>query len=181
MHAMLATMQLAVEDDGGSLELLPHSAELIWGVVAFALLMAFMSKFVFPKMNEMLDERGARIQGQIEEAESQRSQAEQLRREYEEQLADARNQANDILEDARGQAERLRAEAVRKADEEAAQIAARAREDVAAERGRLVQDLRGQVAALSVELAGKIVQRELDPAQHQQLVDQYINELSGLN
>lgn len=178
---MLATIQMAVEEEGGSLDLLPHEAELIWGVVAFALLMAFMSKFVFPKMNAMLDERGARIQGQIEEAESQRSQAEQLRRQYEEQLADARNQANDILEDARSDAERIRGEATANADQEATQIVARAREDAAAERGRLVQDLRGQVAALSVELAGKIVQRELDPAQHQQLVDQYINELSGLN
>lgn len=184
MHVMLATLQLAVEgseEGGGSLELLPHWGELVWGLVAFALLMAFMSKFVFPKMNTMLDERGAKIQGQIEEAESQRSQAEQLRRQYEEQLADARNHANDIVEDARSQAERLRAEAVSRAEEEAAQITARAREDVAAERGRLVQDLRGQVATLSVELAGKIVQRELDPAQHQQLVDQYIDELSGLN
>jgi F-type H+-transporting ATPase subunit b len=180
MTVMQATMQLAVED-GGGLELLPHSAELIWGFVAFALLMAFMSKFVFPKMNAMLDERGAKIQGQIEEAESQRSQAEQLRRQYEEQLADARNEASTIVEDARQQAEGMRAEALRKAEEEAAQIVARAREDATAERGRLVQDLRGQVASLSVELAGKIVQRELDPAQHQQLVDQYINELSGLN
>lgn len=178
---MLATMQLAVEGEGTGLELVPHEAELIWGLVAFALLMAFMSKFVFPKMNAMLDERSAKIQGQIEEAESQRSQAEQLRREYEEQLADARNQANDIVEDARAQAERQRAEALRKAEEEASQLVARAREDIAAERGRLVQDLRGQVAALSVELAGKIVQRELDATQHQQLVDQYINELSGLN
>ncbi|HVM15382.1 MAG TPA: F0F1 ATP synthase subunit B [Egibacteraceae bacterium] len=183
MTMMLATMQLAVEgEEGGqSLDLLPHSAELIWGLVAFSLLMAFMSKFVFPKMNTMLDERSAKIQGQIEEAESQRSQAEQVRRQYEEQLAEARDEANDIVEDARQQAESVRAETVRKAEEEADQIVARAREDASAERGRLVQDLRGQVAALSVELAGKIVQRELDPAQHEQLVDQYISELSGLN
>lgn len=182
MSLLATTMVLAAEGDGGgSLELLPDQAELIWGIVAFAVLFAFMAKFAFPRINALLDERAARIQGQIEEAESQRNQAEQLRRQYESQLADARNQANQIVEDARGQAEQVRSDIVSRAEEEASQITARARADAEAERGRLVQDLRTQVASLSVELAGKIVQKELDPSQHQELVDQYINELSGLN
>lgn len=175
-------MILAQEaEGGGSLELLPDTAELIWGIVAFAALFAFMARFAFPRLNSLLDERAAKIQGQIEEAENQRNQAEELRRQYEQQLADARNQANQIVEEARAQAESVRRDLVSKAEEEASQITARARADAEAERGRLVQDLRSQVASLSVELAGKIVQKELDSSQHQELVDQYINELSGLN
>jgi F-type H+-transporting ATPase subunit b len=162
-------------------QLLPDLAELIWGAVAFFLLLAFMWKFVFPKIGQVLDERSARIQGQMEEAEAIRVEAEQLRRQYEEQLADARNQADRIIQESRDQAERLRADIVARAEEEAAQLVARAREDVEAERGRLVQDLRTQVGNLSVELAGRIVQRELDPERHRELVDQYINELSGLS
>jgi F-type H+-transporting ATPase subunit b len=68
-----------------------------------------------------------------------------------------------------------------KAEEEAQQIRARAREEV----DRRARSPRAGAARpgrrLSVELAGKIVQRELDEAQHRELVDQYINELSGLN
>jgi F-type H+-transporting ATPase subunit b len=166
-------------DDG--LQLLPDFPELVWGTVAFALLMAFMFWKVFPALTSALEERAAKIQGQIEEAESVRGEAEQLRSQYEAQLADSRAEANRIIEEARAQAERLKAEHLARAEEEATQIKARARDEVEAERGRLVQELRGQVAAISVELAGKIVQRELDDAQHRALVDQYINELSGLN
>ena len=172
---------LAVEGRDPELQLLPDFPELLWGVVAFSLLMAFLFTFVFPKLNRTLDERSAKIQGQIEEAEAVRGEAEQLRKQYEEQLADARSEANKVIEDAREQAERLRQDVLAKAEEEAAQIVSRAREDAEADRGRLVQELRGQVATLSVELAGRIVQRELDEAQHRELVDQYINELSGLN
>lgn len=173
---------LAVTEGGDeSLQLLPDFPELIWGLFAFSLLMAFMFWKVFPTLNSTLDERAARIQGQIEEAESLRTEAQQLRTQYEEQLADSRAEANRILEEARAQAERLKADQLARAEEEAGQIKARALEEVSAERGRLVQELRGQVAALSVELAGKIVQRELDETQHRALVDQYINELSGLN
>ena len=45
----------------------------------------------------------------------------------------------------------------------------------------MLQELRGQVATISVDLAGKIIDAEIDPARHDQLVDRYIRELSGLN
>lgn len=181
--AVLATEATGAEEEAASgLDLvLPAFAELLWGAIGFFLLMGILYKFVFPSLGKMLDERGAKIQGQMEQAETERQQAEQLRRQYEEQLADARNQGNTLVEEARAQAERVRADVLAKAEEEAQQIRERARADIEAERGRIVQDLRGQVATLSVELAGKIVQRELNPEQHRQLVDQYINELSGLN
>jgi len=181
--ALLATEAAGEAEEAASgLDLvLPDLAELLWGVVGFVLLTLILRKFVFPSMTKMLDERGAKIQGQMEQAESERQKAEQLRKQYEEQLADARNQGNELVEEARQQAERVRADVLARAEEEAQQIRERARTDVEAERGRIVQDLRGQVATLSVDLAGKIVQRELNPEQHRQLVDQYINELSGLN
>ena len=178
---ILATEATGGEEPSGLDLVLPEFAELLWGAVGFALLMAILFKFVFPSLGKMLDERGAKIQGQMEQAETERQQAEQLRRQYEEQLADSRSQGNALVEEARAQAERVRADILARAEEEAQQVRQRARADVEAERGRIVQDLRGQVATLSVELAGKIVQRELNPEQHRQLVDQYINELSGLN
>jgi F-type H+-transporting ATPase subunit b len=182
---VFATIVLAVEEtageDGLAEWLLPDFAELLWGFVAFAMLIGFLWWKVFPTVGRLLDERAARIQGQLEEAESVHAEAAELRQQYEAQLADARNQAATIIDEAKTQAERVRAEILAKAEQEAAQLAARAREDADAERGRLVQELRGQVAALSVELAGRIVQRELDANQHRALVDQYINELSGLN
>jgi F-type H+-transporting ATPase subunit b len=180
--ALILATEAGAEEGGGGLDaVLPALPELVWGAVAFLLLYLVLQKKAFPQLNAMLAQRQASIQGQLEEAERVRVEAEQLRRQYNEQIADARNQANTIIDEARAQADRLRADIVAKAEEEAQQIVNRSREDVEAERGRLVQDLRGQVAALSVELAGKIVQKELDPSQHQALVDQYINELSGLN
>lgn len=177
----LATIPLVLAVAEEELQLLPDFPELLWGAVAFALLMAFLSAFVFPKLQGTLDERSAKIQGQIEEAEAVRAEAEQLRKQYEAQLADARSEANKVIEEAREQADRLRQDMLSRAEEDAQQVLDRAREQADADRGRLVQELRTQVAALSVELAGKIVQRELDEAQHRELVDSYINELSGLN
>jgi len=180
---MITTLVFATEEgEASGLELvLPEMAELLWGAVGFAILLAFLWGRIFPALNRTLAERQARIQGQLEEAETTRTEAEQVRAQYQAQLAGARNQADEIVEEARKQGERLRADIVGKAEDEAAQIVARAREDAEGARTRVVADLRGQVATASVELAGRIVQRELDPELHRALVDQYINELSGLN
>lgn len=164
----------------GQLQLLPETPELIWGAVAFTVLMAILGFLVFPRLNQALDERTARVQGQIEDAEAVRGEAEQLRRQYEEQLAGAKDEAQRIIEEAREQGERIRSDAQTEAEREAQQIRARAREDAEAERSRVVQDLRNQVASLSVDLAGRIVERELDEQRHRDLVDSYIDNLSGM-
>lgn len=164
-----------------SLQLLPETAELIWGIVAFALLFALLARVALPQLNTMLEDRRQAIQGKLEEAEQIRTEAEELRRQYQEQLRDARNRANEIVEEARADAERVRDQRIRDAENEAQAIRERAREDAGAERARLVQQLRSQVATLSVDLAGRIVHRELDEEQHRSLVDDYIEQLSTMN
>jgi F-type H+-transporting ATPase subunit b len=56
----------------------------------------------------------------------------------------------------------------------------RAQEEIRAERDRVFQELKVSVGQLSVELAGRVVGESLDPARHQKLVDQYIDQVAGL-
>ncbi|MFA9430165.1 F0F1 ATP synthase subunit B [Egicoccus sp. AB-alg2] len=178
---MLTTILAVAAEGDGSFQLLPDWAELIWGSVAFLLLLAFMYKFVFPRANQVLDDRSAAIQGKMEEAEAKLVEAEEARRNFDAQIADARGEANAIIEEAKATAESLRRDIVAKAEAEAAAIVERAQADINAERDRALQDLRTQVGAISVELASRIVERELDTTTHQSLVDEYIQRLSSQN
>jgi F-type H+-transporting ATPase subunit b len=173
------SLVLAAETDG--LQLLPDMAELIWGAVGFALLMALMFKFVFPKVNQTLEDRSAAIQGKMEEADGKLAEAERAKADFEASIADARGEANRIVEQAKQDAEALRGDIVARAEDEAAQLLEKARADVAGERERLLQGLRAQVGRMSVELASRIVERELDVTTHQALVDDYIQDLSRTN
>ncbi|MTV26952.1 F0F1 ATP synthase subunit B [Nitriliruptoraceae bacterium ZYF776] len=179
---MNANLFLAAADGADEgIVLLPDMAELIWGAVGFLLLLGLLAKFVFPKVNQILTERGELIQGRIEEAEAKLNEAETTKAEYEAGIADARGEANRIIEDAKTTAESLRRDIVAKAEDEAALVLEKARADAATERDRLLQDLRTQVGTLSVELASRIVERELDATTHQALVDEYIQNLSRSN
>lgn len=177
---MLTLLAVAEEASGADL-LVPAEPELIWGLVAFLLLMGLMFKFVFPKANQVLEDRSAAIVGKMEEADRKLQDAQASKAEFDAQIADARGEANRIIEDAKQTAESLRRDIVAKAEDEAAAVLSKARADVAAERERLLQDLRAQVGVLSVELASRIVERELDATTHQSLVDEYIQDLSRTN
>jgi F-type H+-transporting ATPase subunit b len=160
-------------------DLSPKLQEIIVGAIAFAVVFVFMSKWVFPRVNAMLEERRQRIQGDLEKAEQTRAQADQLLAEYREQLANAREEANRVIEEARRTAEAMRRDMTTKAEQEYQAIVSRAQEEIRAERDRVFQELKTQVGELSLALAARTVGEQLDKERHLRLVDEFIEELSA--
>lgn len=169
------------EASGGLTLILPEAAELVWGALAFALVFVVLRRFAFPSLNTMLDERRSAIQGKMEEAESMRAEAAESKASYEDSIADAKGEANRIREEAKADAGRIREDLISQAESDAASVRERAQADAAQERERTLQELRSEVGTMSVALASKIVEKEIDPATHRELVDSYINNLSGNN
>jgi F-type H+-transporting ATPase subunit b len=177
MHILLA----ASEESSGIDLLLPDISELIWGLFAFSILFLVMRALVFPRLNTMLDERRAAIEGKLEAADAKLIEMEEAKRTYEASLGDARGEANRILEEAKAAAEAVAKTIRSSAEDEAKRIVERATAEANAERMRLLDELRGQVGALSVQLAERIVERELDASTHSGLVDEYIQRLAAQN
>jgi F-type H+-transporting ATPase subunit b len=157
--------------------ILPAPNELIWGAVAFAILLFLMYRTVFPQVTKLYQERRSNIEGKLEEAESERDEAEQLLQRYRERLAAAEDETQRILEEARANAERIRRDLLAKADADAERRLERATETIRAERDQAIRQLRGEVGTLAVELATKVVGDSLDRDRQLRLVDQYIDQL----
>lgn len=177
--AFIVAAEEAVEETNDAADLYPHVEELIVGAIAFAILFFFMWKWVLPRINTLLEERREKIQGELEQAESTRSEADTLLADYRTQLANAREEANRIIEEARSTADQVRADLQSKAEQEAQATVARAQEEIRAERDRVFQELRGQVGEIAVELAGRVVGQSLDERAHARLIDEYIDEVAG--
>lgn len=171
---MLAVL-LAVEKD---LQVLPKPDELILSSIAFGLLAVGLIKFVFPKLKAGLVARTAKIQGQLEEAERTKREADGILEQYRAQLAEARGEVAKVIEEGKRTADALRADLVKKAEQEAADIVARARQDVAGERDRAMAELRATVGDLSIQLASRVIEKELSGSEAARaLVDRAIAEL----
>jgi F-type H+-transporting ATPase subunit b len=156
----------------------PALPELIWGGIAFLIVLFLLMKFAFPALKKGLKEREEKIREELESAARAREEAEAEASAYRAQLGDARSEANTILEDARADAERIRREVVARAEAEAAETRERAQEDIRLAQERAMSELRQQTADLSIELAEKVVERSLDRETQLALINSYIDSVS---
>jgi len=158
--------------------LIPHTAELIVGAVAFTLLFLVLRKFVVPMFEKAFTARTEAIQGGIERAEKAQVEAQRALTQYSEQLSKAQSEAQTLREEARVQGAAIIEDLRAKAQEEAARITAAAHASIEAERQQAVTSLRNEVGALAVELASKIVGEALDDqARQSRIVDRFLEDL----
>jgi F-type H+-transporting ATPase subunit b len=158
--------------------LIPHTAELIVGAVAFTLLFLVLRKFVVPMFEKAFTARTEAIQGGIERAEKAQVEAQRALTKYNEQLSKAQSEAQTLREEARVQGAAIIEDLRAKAQEEAARITATAHASIEAERQQAVTSLRNEFGALAVELASKIVRESLDDQVRQsRIVDRFLEDL----
>ena len=158
--------------------LIPHTAELVVGFIAFSLLFIVLRSKVVPMFEKAFTERTNAIQGGMERAEQAQLEAQRALVQYNEQLSKAREEAQTLREEARVQGSAIIEELRTKAQEEAARITATAHASIEAERQQAITSLRGEVGALAVELASKIVGEALDDqARQSHVVDRFLDDL----
>jgi len=184
MQFLSALAVLATEEGGetgGGLSLvLPHTEELIAGILAFGIVFFFVWKWALPTINKTLEARQEAITGQISEAERVKADAEKLLADYKAQLAEAKSEGNRVIEEARVAGDQMKAEILAKANDEASQVIAKARAEAESERSRALTEARREVGELSIDLAGKIVGESLDPKAHKGLVERYLADLEKM-
>jgi F-type H+-transporting ATPase subunit b len=158
--------------------LIPHTAEVIVGFIAFTLLFLVLKSKVVPMFEKAYAARTEAIQGGIERAEKAQLEAQRALVQYNEQLSSAQGEAAKLREDARAQGAAILEELRTKAQDEAARITAAAHASIEAERQQAITSLRNEVGALAVELASKIVGEALDDqARQSRIVDRFIEDL----
>jgi len=157
---------------------LPHTIEIIVGLVAFSLLYYVLNKAVVPRFEKAFEDRTNAIEGGIARAEKAQADAQAALEKYNQQLASAREEAAQLREEARAQAANIAEEIRGKAQEEAARIISTAQAAIESERQQTVTALRSEVGNLAVDLASKIVGESLaDQARQSRIVERFMADL----
>ena len=158
--------------------ILPATNEIIWGGIAFLILLAAMQKWGVPAIKKGMNDRTERIRSDLAAAETARLAAQSAQADVEAQLADARAEAGRIIDAARGQADIVRADLQRRAEVDIAELRARAETEVLAARAAAEADVRREVASLAMGAAEVVVGSQLEnPLTQIQLIEDYINQV----
>lgn len=164
----------------GSSPLLPHTPELIFGLVVFFILFLVVNKKVVPSLEKAYAQRKAAIEGGMSQAEEAQREAQAIKSQYEAQLAESRAEAARIREEAREQGAAIVSELRGQAQAEAARIVEAGHQQIAADRQRAVVELRGDIGRLSTDLAGRIVGESLqDQSRQSGIIERFLAELES--
>jgi F-type H+-transporting ATPase subunit b len=160
--------------------LIPHWSEVILVLIIFGILYFLVWKFVVPQFEATFAARRDAIEGGMERADAAQAEAQAALRQYQTQLAGARNDAAQIRENARAEAQHIVDDLRQQAQEESSRIVARGQVQLETQRSQVVRELRGEVGTLAVQLAERIVGERLsDDAQVRATVDSFVTELES--
>ncbi len=159
--------------------IMPATDELVWGAISFLILFGLMWKFALPAIKKGMADRTERIRGDLSAAEAAKSEAEAVLGRYNADLSNARAESARIIEEARQAADALKRDQEARLQTELAEIRARATSDIESAKVQALADLRGEVAELAVGAASVVVHKNLDAATQTQLIEDYINQVSG--
>ena len=138
--------------------------------------------FIFKKLllnpvKKVIAERKAKADSQIADAEKLRTEAEAMKAEYEQNLQNARAEANQIVAAAQKTATARSEELLGEARAQAAALKQKAEADIAQERKKAVNEVKDEIGGMAMEIASKVVEREISEADHKDLIDEFIKNV----
>ena len=139
--------------------------------------LVIFKKLLLNPVKKVIAERKAKADSQIADAQKLRTEAEAMKAEYEQNLQNARTEANQIVAAAQKTATARSEELLGEARAQAAALKQKAEADIAQERKKAVNEVKDEIGGLAMEIASKVVEREIREADHKDLIDEFIKNV----
>lgn len=149
---------------------------LILQIVAFAILVWLLGKYVYPILLRAIDKREAAIADSVNAAAEAEAKAEESQTEIAKMLKDARKEAAEIVDIAHKDAAAQVKDAEDKANKRAEQIVADARQQLDRDIVKARQQLKSDTAELVSLATEKIIREKIDTKKDKDLIETTLKE-----
>ena len=139
--------------------------------------LVIFKKLLLNPVKKVIAERKAKADSQIADAQKLRTEAEAMKAEYEQNLQNARTEANQIVAAAQKTATARSEELLGEARAQAAALKQKAEADIAQERKKAVNEVKDEIGGMAMEIASKVVEREIREADNKDLIDEFIKNV----
>ena len=139
--------------------------------------LVIFKKFLLKPIKQVIADRKAKADSEIADAQKLRTEAEAMKAEYEQNLQNARTEANQIVAAAQKTAAARSEELLGEARAQAAALKQKAEADIAHERKKAVNEVKDEIGGIAMEIASKVVEREISEKDHKDLIDEFIKNV----
>lgn len=138
-----------------------------------------LKHFLFQPVMKMIADRQKEIDDLYSDAETSKRSALAMETEYKEKLSVAAETGERLVKEAVARGQAREEEIIRQANREAASIMDKAAADIAQEKKKAINDAKDEISGIALAIAEKVVEREINARDQQQLVDDFIKGLGA--
>lgn len=155
----------------------------IWQIVIslanLLILFLVLKKFLYKPVRDTLEKRQREVDEVYSLANEVLENANSEREAYEKKLLGADEECDALIRTAQQNARQRSSAIVSEAEEKAAGIMRRAENEIELAKGEAEASMKKEIAELSVQLAEKLLEREINAADHRELIDSFISDIGA--
>ncbi len=136
-----------------------------------------LKKFLFKPVQKVMTERQNQVDKIYSDADENLSTAKELKQEYEQRLASARQEADSLIKTATQNAQRKSDQIVAEANSQASHVKQKAEAEIEQQKKQMLKDVRNEISEIAVGIASKVVEREIGQKDYDGFVDEFIQNV----
>ncbi len=147
---------------------------IIFQICNLLILFLLVKKFLWKRVMAVLDKRQEEIDGIYSAADKAKEDADQMKQEYTQRMSNAREEADRLVKNAVDTAQKRGDAIVEEARTEATHMKQKAESEIEQEKRKAYSELMGEISGMAADIAGRMVEREINPDDHRELVEEFI-------
>lgn len=151
--------------------------DFTWRTFNFLVFAGILIKLLTRPLKEFFAKRSEDISQSLEDLEAKKAEAAQAVAEAEARLAAVAAERDKIIQQYIAEGETEKAKILAKADQVAARIQEMAAITIDQETKKAAKELKEEVVALATQLSEELIKKKITPADHQQLVEEYLSKV----
>lgn len=156
---------------------LPQLSSMILQLIATVVLFFILRHFLYKPVSKFMNDRKEGIQSDIDDAKALKSEAIELKSEYEFKINEAKTEGQKIIEDSRKRGEEIKQDIVNEARVEANSIMEKARVEIEREKEKALEEIKLQAGEMAILIASKVIDKNLDMNLQKDMIDKFVDEV----
>ena len=150
-----------------------HPEDVIISLINIVVLFVLLRLILWKHVIRFLAARKERVQGEMDDAEKRRLEAEALHSDYDKKIGEIEERGRDLMRESQQRANEESERILKETRDKAQDIIAEAEARIAQEKEQALEDSRAEVTQLATEMAARILEREVSAEDSAHVVDEF--------
>ena len=164
-----------------TVEIIPSIEQMIIQLISLIVLLFVFKRYGWGPTKKFIEKRKEILASQFDEAQRAKEESLELKRQYEEQISQANDEAHHIIESSKEQGKKEYEEIISDARKEASQKIARASEAIEQDVKNAQEKIKEDIIEIAISGAEQLIKKEIDAKAHQKLFDDFVSTIGAKN